>query len=195
MNENSSMEHSDSDLLSRYRRGDVNALSELVEKYRRPLFAYMLGMTEKRGDVDELFQEVWLRVIRKLGGYRQRSFYGWLIRIAHNLIIDRARRCKPDYSLDAQTKDEGRPLAEKIPDGHADAAALAADGDLGKRIAAAVGELPMAQREVFLMRAHSGLSFKEIASIQKVSINTALARMQYALAKLRSLLRSEYREL
>jgi RNA polymerase sigma-70 factor (ECF subfamily) len=189
------MEHSDSDLLSRYKGGDVNALSELVEKYRRPLFAYMLGMTEKGGDVDELFQEVWLRVIRKLHAYKQRSFYGWLIRIAHNLIIDRARRCKPDYSLDAHTKDEGLPLAEKIPDGHADAAALAADGDLGKRIAAAVSELPMAQREVFLMRAHSGLSFKEIASIQKVSINTALARMQYALAKLRTLLESEYHEL
>ena len=62
-----------------------------------------------------------------------------------------------------------------------------ADEDLGRRIARAVGSLPMEQKEVFVMRTYAGLPFKQIASVQRVSINTALARMQYAMAKLRSI--------
>ena len=61
------MDQTDAQLIRRYKRGEVGALEELVEKYRRPLFGYLLNMTEGKEDVDEVFQEVWLRVIRKLG--------------------------------------------------------------------------------------------------------------------------------
>ena len=63
------MEASDHELLSQYRRGRVDALEVLIERYRRPLYGFILNMTEGRGDADEIFQEVWFRVIRKIGLY------------------------------------------------------------------------------------------------------------------------------
>ncbi len=191
------MEISDGELLARYRGGEVSALEELVEKYRRPLFAFILNMTEGRGDADEIFQEVWFRAIRNLKRYKQKNFLGWLMRIAHNLVIDRARRKKPDVSLDQAPRggDEDMALINRVPSRETGPDGLAEAGDLGQVIAAAVATLPLEQREVFLMRTEMELPFKEIAGIQDVSINTALARMQYALGKLRPMLREHYRAL
>lgn len=185
---------SDRDLITRYRRGDVDALAELVERYRRPLFGYILNMTGGQTDADEVFQEVWFRAIKRLPRYRHGSFPGWLMRIAHNLVIDRARRRKPGVSLDAE-RDEGDPLRETIPGDGPDPRRAAEDRDIGARISDAVQSLPPPQKEVFLMRVQGDLPFKRIASIQGVSINTALARMHYATAKLRDLLREDYAEL
>ena len=80
--------------LADYRRGDTEALGRLVEQYRRPLYGFILNMTEGREDADEVFQEVWFRALRSLDRYRDRRFLSWLFRLAHNLIIDRARRRK-----------------------------------------------------------------------------------------------------
>ena len=106
-------EASDIALIGRYRRGEVRALEQLVEKYRRPLFGFIINMTGSRNEADEVFQEVWFRVIRKLAVYKHKNFLGWLLRIAHNQIIDRARRRKPDMSLDEE-RDDGRRPAEMV---------------------------------------------------------------------------------
>jgi len=185
----------DGALIERYRHGEAEALAALVEKYRRPLYAYVLNMTAGREDVDEVFQEVWFRVIRRIDRYRQKNFYGWIVRIAHNLVIDRARRRKPSVSLDADGDGDRHAPAETVPARTADPAAESADTDLGRRIAGAVRALPPEQREVFVLRTHGGLSFKEVAAVQRVSINTALARMQYALGKLRLMLQEDYEQL
>jgi len=177
--------------LEQYRQGDVQALGLLVEHFRRPLFGFILRMTEGRGDPEEVFQEVWFRAIRNLGKYKPKSFLSWLFRIAHNLIIDRARSARPMRSLNEAGEDE-TPLEERLPGSTHDPAKLTVAADLGQRIARAVGGLPGEQREVFLMRTEAGLPFKEIAKIQNISINTALARMQYALAKLREELKDDY---
>jgi RNA polymerase sigma-70 factor (ECF subfamily) len=185
------MEATDQELVNQYRRGHVEALDVLIERYRRLLFGFILSRTSGTGDADEVFQETWFRVIRKIGSYRERNFRGWLVRIARNIIIDRARRRKPDVSLDAEPTG-GRTLADVIPGNDPGPRRRIEANDLGKAIAAAVAGLPDEQQEVFLMRVEADLSFKEIAKAQRVSINTALARMQYALAKLRPLLKSEY---
>lgn len=186
------MAETDKECLDRYRHGDVDALEQLVEKYRRPLFAFILNMTCGRGDADEIFQEVWFRVIRKIDSYEQKNFFGWLVRIAHNLVIDRSRRKQPDVSLDEDQSD-GAQLKDMIPIGTSGPREELARKDLEERLAKAVAALPPEQKEVFLMRVQADLSFKEIARIQKVSINTALARMQYALGRLRPLMR-EYEQ-
>lgn len=188
------MEPTDGQLLERYRNGDVGALEALIEKHRRPLFGYLHKMTEGRGDVDDVFQEVWLRVIRHAGRYRDRNFFGWLARIAHNLVIDRARRARPDISLDVERED-GSAWKDGVADDGPDPSRRIANSDLGGRIEAAVSRLPLKQKEVFVMRTVAGWSFKQIASAQRVSINTALARMQYAVARLRPMLEDDYREL
>ena len=187
------MEASDRELIGRYRGGDVEALSQLVAKHRGPLMGYIVNMTRQRHEADEVFQEVWFRAISKMGSYRQRNFPGWLLRIARNIVIDRARKSRPGISLDAGQK--GIRTSEKIGGNNPDPAERAEANDLGQRIAEAVRTLPGEQRETFVLRAHAGLPFKEIARLQKVSINTALARMQYALAKLRPLLKEDYEAL
>jgi RNA polymerase sigma-70 factor (ECF subfamily) len=149
-------------------------------------------MTEGRGDADDVFQEAWFRVIRKHRSYRAGNFRGWLARITHNLIVDRARKRKPDFSLDASAG-EGRET-RPAQDGQPEPGRAMAARELGQRIAAAVRSLSPEQREVFLMRSQMELSFKEIARIQSVSINTALARMHYAVGKLRGLLADERRQ-
>jgi RNA polymerase sigma-70 factor (ECF subfamily) len=185
------METSDRELISRYRRGDVDALEQLIERHRRVLFGYAMNMTRDPDASNDVFQEVWLRAIRKIGSYRDRNFGGWLVRIAHNVIVDRARRRKPEISMDRED-DTGRSLKTMLAGTDAGPTDRAAARDIGARIAAAVTELPMEQREVFLLRAQAELPFKEIARVQGVSINTALARMQYALTKLRPLLQVDY---
>ncbi len=187
-------EPTDWSLLARYKRGDVDALEMLVERYRRPLYGFILNMTEGREDADEVFQEVWFRTIRKLGLYRQKNFCGWLMRIAHNLVIDRARRRKPDRSLDEEHAGGGS-LAGVLPSRDRGPTDNVQATDLGQAIARAVATLPDEQKAVFVMRVKAELPFKEIAKIQGVSINTALARMQYALSKLRPLLKAEYDDL
>jgi RNA polymerase sigma-70 factor (ECF subfamily) len=191
-----SMEETDYQLLVRYQEGHVEALEQLVERYRRPLFAYISGMTGwgAAAESDEVFQDVWLRVIRHAKRYRDDNFGGWLMRIARNLVLDRARRRKPDVSLDQETEAGGSILQRLAGAGLNPEEGLEAR-DLGARIAEAVARLPGEQKEVFLLRAHAGVPFREIARMQKVSINTALARMQYALAKLRPLLKPEYEAL
>jgi len=188
------MEETDVDLLTEYRQGRTEALERLVRKYRSVLYGFIVNMTEGREDADEVFQEVWLRAIRKLRTYRHKNFGGWLIRIAHNLVIDRARRRKPDFSLDAEL-DDGRSMGEVIPSSERGPREEIVASDVSRQVALAVDALPAEQKEVFVMRVKTGLSFKEIAGIQNVSINTALARMQYALAKLRQALSADYGEL
>ncbi|MFC1452822.1 sigma-70 family RNA polymerase sigma factor [Verrucomicrobiota bacterium] len=172
----------------------MEALDALVERYRAPLFGFIVNMTRNPGEADEVFQEVWLKAIRKLGMFRNRNLGGWLMRIAHNAVIDRVRRRKPEVSLD-QEHDGGGSLADILAGSDRGASEAVADRDLGRRIRAAVADLPHHQREVFLMRTQMDLAFKEIARIQGTSINTALARMQYALNKLRERLATDYTEL
>ena len=187
-------ETENSKLVQRYRDGDAAALGELVELHRRMLYGYIVNMVQGRDDADEIFQEVWMKVIRKIHLYRDRNFGGWLVRIARNQVIDRGRRRRPVSSLDADTA-AGNPLIDLMSDpGELGAAETAAATDLGVRIQAAVAELPEEQREVFVLRTKADMPFKEIARLQKTSINTALARMQYALKKLREGLSDQYEE-
>jgi len=185
------MQETDSELLKEYRSGSVDALERLVEKHRRMLYGYIVNMTGSQTDADDIFQEVWIRVIRKIASYHHRNFGGWLVRIAHNIVIDGARKRKPDVSIDREDG-EGRSVAMTLVADDFEPSHLVEAGELGTRIACAVRELPEEQREVFLMRVQADLPFKEIARIQKASINTVLARMQYALGKLRPLLRDDY---
>lgn len=182
----------DNERLERWRRGDTSGLDELVQHYRRPLFGFILRMTEGYDEADEIFQEVWFRALRGLEHYRDRRFLSWLFKITHNLIIDRHRRRKPDVSLDDETGDQ---IKYQVADHRPSPADVLQSDDSLRRIRHAVDRLPFEQREVFLMRMELDLPFKEIATIQKISINTALARMSYALSKLRHALADDYAEL
>lgn len=186
-------DHPEFEWIRAYQKGDVSALEPLVEHFRKPLFSFIHGMLQGRGDAEEIFQEVWLRAIRNLGGFREKNFAGWLFRIAHNLFIDQVRREKKFIQPAADDPSESTtPMIERLADAGLGPDRLTATRDLGARILAAVSALPEEQREVFMMRTEGDVPFKEIARIQGTNLNTALARMQYALQKLRPLLQEEY---
>ena len=152
-------------------------------------------MTNTQNNADELFQATWFRVITNIRKYKHQNFYGWLIRIAHNIVIDKARKRKADVSLDENINDTDSSLIDRIPAKDNDASREVSNKQLAEKINYAIKQLPEKQREVFMMRTYEGLSFKTIARIQKTSINTALARMQYAITKLQPILEEEYNEL
>jgi len=184
----------DRECVGRYLAGDVSAMEVLVHRHENALFGFIRGLVQDASEADDVFQETWTKAIRHLHKYRSDNFRGWLIRIAHNVFIDRLRRRKPFLSMDTAAPDN-QPLMASLPSPAPGPDSETDSAELGARIALAVAALPREQREVFLMRAHGGLAFREIARLQSTSINTALSRMQYALKKLRQELKDDYTEL
>ena len=191
----------DAALLAAYAEGgDVGALGRLVEKYRRPLKAFIARNAAGAADAEECYQETWLRALRGLERFRREHFAAWLFRIARNWLVDEGRRKKPELSLDAPAAGaeaeagEGATLGERVAAAGAAPDEQSARAELGRRIRAAAAELPEEQREVFWLRLDAGLAFREIAEVQGCPLNTALARMQYALAKMRKALAEDWRD-
>lgn len=177
--------------ITRFLQGDANALSTLVDAYRTPLFSFIVQMSGSN-DADEIFQEVWIKAMHALPRYRHKDrFASWLFKIAHRHIIDRSRKHKLVLSPDMDSGSTFPPEATTRTTPYD----TISDHELGSQIRAAIAKLPPEQRTVFLLRMDGDLSFKEIAGIQRTSINTALARMSYAIQKLREQLAPTYQEL
>lgn len=189
------MDPFDTACIDAYKNGNSNALEPVIERYKRPLYAFILKMTEGREDTDEIFQETWFRALKNIHKFKHKNLLNWLFRIAHNLVIDRARMNKRQISMQTPIGDDAATLEDHLPATGITPAEEVGGNQLGLRINAAVERLSPDQKEVFLLRMYGNVPFKEIASIQKCSINTCLARMQYALSKLRSVLQDEYDEL
>ncbi len=187
---------SDEELVSLYNRGDASAMDELIRRYKNPLYGFLWRLTRSKSDVEEIFQETWLRVIQKSSSFEQNRFKGWIFKIAYNLVIDWSRIKRGHCSLDqtSEYRDGLQTLGDTLaapgecPDGNA------AQEDLGRAISEAIDTLPEEQKSVFVLRMETNMSFKDIAEIQNISINTALARMQYALTKMRKLLKPLYED-
>ncbi len=182
-----------------YQNGDADALSLLVKKYKNQLYVFILRMGERREDADDIFQEVWFRAIKNIHRFKDGNFLNWIFRIAHNLVIDRARRASRSISmqtvLDSGSNDM-HSLEDHLPAPGINPSTEASGVGLGRRIEEAIEEVLLPnQKQVFQLRMHDNASFKEIANIQKCSINTCLSRMQYALGKLRLILKDEFEEL
>jgi RNA polymerase sigma-70 factor (ECF subfamily) len=178
---------SDEALLLAYRGGDTGAFKTLFDRYRGPLFNFLLRRARDRGRAEELYQEVWTRVIERRDDFRGDSkFSTWLYTIARNLCIDHARKMKlrAHDSLDSRRTDSEKPRVARLSNPGPSTEALAGGAVLRRRIAAAVEALPDEQQEVFLLRQLQGLSFKEIADVVRVPANTVKSRMRYALERL-----------
>jgi len=186
-------EISDAELLRAYSRGDPSAMDQLVARYRQSLFSWLLGMTGNRADAEDIFQDVWFRVIRNAERFTDVSFKAWMWKIARNLLIDFRRRRKPDISLDAVDEEDDQPLVDQLAAKGMGPAAAVENDDMTGRVMRAVATLPEVQREVFLMRVQGDFSFSEIAKTLGIPLNTALGRMHDAMTKLKKMLVEESR--
>ena len=183
---------SDQVLLERYLQGDCSAISSLIERHSRRVRDYIRMMVKDADLADDIFQETFIKVVRVIdeGRYNDNGkFLSWVLRIAHNKVIDhfRAQRQATMVSESsagynvlgtmrfAEQTVEDRIVGEQI------------DSELRNL----VGLLPDEQREVVELRYFASLSFKEIAEQTDVSINTALGRMRYALINLRKMIREK----
>ncbi len=179
---------SDDALIDRYRvEGDVAALDLLVQRHATMLTRYLGSLLGSSADVDDAFQAVWFKIVRRPEAYRRNNFRGWLLRVAHNVAIDMYRRRRPDVSLDAENESGGS-LADILVSPAAGPRESAASSGVLALVAGLVEKLPEKQREVFVMRVAGEMTFREIAETLGVPINTALGRMHYAVTRLRAAL-------
>ncbi len=175
-------------LVRDYINGNENALAVLINRHQSKIYGFIYSKVLDRDLSDDIFQDTFIKVIKTLksNSYNEEGkFLPWVMRIAHNLIIDTFRRDKkmPKYRdsdefsifsilMDNSPNIEGQMITEQV------------ESDLLKLI----NELPDDQREVLEMRIYQDHSFKEIADLTGVSINTALGRMRYAVLNLRKII-------
>jgi RNA polymerase sigma-70 factor (ECF subfamily) len=188
----------DKDLIGRALHGEPAAFNELLHRYQQPVYAYIYHLVPNKSDVDDVFQEVFLKVMENLGSYRhQEKFKSWVFTIANHTVIDRVRHAKlvEQVPLDAPVRAHAGGRAT-VGDTIAHHAALPdeayATREFRAHLARAVASMPEEQRQVFLLRAEGDLSFKEIAATLGCPLNTALGRMHYALTHLRKTLDSSF---
>lgn len=190
MNESSAL--SDQQLLNLYLTGNESAISQLIERHRRRVSDYIYMMVRDRDVADDIFQETFIKVIRVLdeGRYTDNGkFLSWVLRIAHNQVIDHFRRTKQQNNI--SESDAGYNLLNNRKFSDASIEEQMVGEQIEQDLHKLVECLPEEQREVVMMRYFSGLSFKEIAEQTEVSINTALGRMRYALINLRKMIKEK----
>lgn len=175
----------DETLMLSWRDGDAAAFELLYARHRAALFRYLLHQCGKRELADEMFQEIWMSVIRAGGSYEVTAkFSTWLFRIAHNRLIDHYRASGRLAEFELSVGDDELP---EMPAPAADQPErLLQRAELAQRIISEVEALPPAQRESFLLAAEGGLSVEEIAAATGTVYETAKSRLRYAYARLRS---------
>lgn len=178
----------DAVLVKNYISGDESALSVLITRHQSKIYGFIYSKVNDRDLSDDIFQDTFIKVIKtlKTKSYNEEGkFLPWVMRIAHNLVVDHFRKVKKmpfqreteeysifDFMTDNAPTIESQIITEQV------------ELDL-KRL---LNKLPEDQKEVLLMRMYQDLSFKEIAELTGVSINTALGRMRYALLNLRKVI-------
>ena len=178
----------DSVLVNNYINGQEKSLEILIIRHKQRIFSFIMSKVSDREVAEDIFQDTFIKVINTLkrGAYNEEGkFLPWVMRIAHNLIIDHFRRNKrlpkfnntDDFDIFDVLSDEMLSVENQI-----------IKNQILDDVRKLVEELPEDQKEVLLMRMYKDMSFKEIAENTDVSINTALGRMRYALINLRKLI-------
>ena len=190
---------SDEELLRRFTEGEARAFEELMRRYQRPIYNFILRSVRDPEQSSEIMQETFLRVLSRshdfMGGSKVST---WMYTIARNLCIDNSRKMvfRRHRSLDAPMggqDGEGRSMLDTVAGESSTAEREAIGTDIKARLVAAVDELPDEQREVFLLRELQNMAFKDIAEILDVPENTVKSRMRYALERLQRAL-AEYED-
>lgn len=178
----------DAVLVKNYVGGDEIALATLIERHQSKIYGFIYSKVMDRDVTEDIFQDTFIKVIKtlKTKNYSEEGkFLPWVMRIAHNLIVDHFRKTKKmPFNRDTEEYSVFSIMTDNSPNIESRIISEQVEVDLQRLI----NELPDDQREVLVMRIYDDLSFKEIADLTGVSINTALGRMRYALMNLRKVI-------
>ncbi|MEO7500612.1 MAG: RNA polymerase sigma factor [Casimicrobiaceae bacterium] len=184
-----SIDRRDEDLMQSYARGEAAAFDALYARHKGGVYRYLLRHCGNAATADELFQDIWMNVIRVRATYvASARFATWLYTLARHRVVDhwRAQGHAALVSIDDEGDASARSAAEALPAARGDEPdARAANRQLAGSLAAALSTLPPAQRDAFLLQQESGLSLAEIAQLQGVGVETVKSRLRYAVARLR----------
>lgn len=188
------MQRSDEELVVAYLdHGDERAFRELVERHQDKIFGFLMGMVRDRAVANDLFQETFLRVISAMqdrrGSYTHKGqWLSWVMRIARNATIDYIRKQKKWADVGSDDEADSRSFWDTLPDAEPFADERLHHSEQKAWLERHIEQLAPEQREVLLLRQETDLTFREIAELTGVSINTALGRMRYALKNLKRML-------
>jgi RNA polymerase sigma factor (sigma-70 family) len=182
---------SDQELIGKYLAGYEPALEKLIRRHKNRVYAYILMVVKDKELAEDLFQDTFIKVINtfRSGQYKEEGkFIQWVMRIAHNLIIDYFRKAKripivennDDYDIFDKVRIPVESVEEQL-----------ITEQIHRDVKKLIDYLPSEQKEVLVMRHYGDMSFKDIAEVTNVSINTALGRMRYALINLRKLVKEK----
>jgi RNA polymerase sigma-70 factor (ECF subfamily) len=177
---------SDEELALLYVQGDNRAFDELLSRTKNKLFTYIMFVVRDHDIADDIFQETFIKAVKVIdeGGYTDSGkFLSWILRIAHNRVLDHFRREKSSRQINE--KEAGYDVLGTLRFAENTIEDTIVHNELMETVRSLVEELPEDQREVVRLRYYSKLSFQEIAEHTDVSINTALGRMRYALINMR----------
>lgn len=180
---------SEQQLIRDFLEGNPSSLQELIERHQNRLYSYIFVMVKDKHLADDIFQDTFVKVINTLksGAYSDEGkFIQWVMRIAHNLVIDHYRKAKKVTFAEPKLPSQDIISNLKVSDPSFEEELITQQ--IHEDIRVLIEYLPEEQKEVLYLRCYSGLSFKEIAEQTDVSINTALGRMRYALINLRKLI-------
>lgn len=173
-------------LVTLYIEGNNSAFDVLLERYKDKLFSYIYFIVRSREVAEDIFQETFVKAIVTLQQGRYQSdgkFSAWITRIAHNLVIDQFRQERSENLISNDETEVDLLNSASLSEGTVESQMV--NEQVLRDVRHLVGELPDCQREVVFMRYYQNLSFKDIADITGVSINTALGRMRYAILNMR----------
>ena len=178
----------DYELVELYENGNDNAFDELLQRHQSYVYSYILFLVKEEDRADDIFQETFTRAIMAIRSHKYQTtgkFSAWLIRIAHNLIIDTTRETESGKLITQEKFTPGILNDIRLSEGGIENNII--EEQKASQIRKMLDYLPDVQREVILLRFYEDLSFKEIAEKTGVSINTSLGRMRYALINLRKM--------
>ena len=178
----------DAVLVSNYIKGDESALSVLIKRHKQKIYSFIYSKVFDRDVTEDVFQDTFIKVIRtlKLGKYNEEGkFLPWVMRIAHNLVIDHFRKNNRMPKFDNGHEFN---IFSVISDSSLNAEKTMIKTQVEEDVKRLIEELPEDQKQVLVMRMYNDMSFKEISENTGVSINTALGRMRYALINLRKVI-------
>ncbi len=178
----------DATLVSTYIQGDENALSILITRHQHRIYSFIYSKVYDKDVAEDVFQDTFIKVINTLkkGKYNEEGkFLPWVMRIAHNLVIDYFRKNKrmPKFENSGDFN-----IFSVLSDGDLNVETQLIKDQIESDVQELIKELPADQLEVLTMRIYKDMSFKEISERTGVSINTALGRMRYALINLRKII-------